>query len=178
MNGDGRREVQLTVSRAGEGAALVVMNEAGVEVGESRSIGLSNRWRHQIAFGGFATTPVGVEVITPHIGGTVTFRSFGDELERITAINGCTSHIIGSRELDMGVAIDIDDDGLLELVLPSQDRRSLVAIGLADGEAQVDWYAELESPMTSNVAVGIQDGLPTIAVGTRAGLVYLWQPVR
>ena len=44
-----------------------------------------------------------VEVLTPHIGGVVRFYEFtGTELSIISQLGGYTSHVIGSRNLDMG----------------------------------------------------------------------------
>lgn len=175
FNGDGRREVQVTVSDAEVGARLVVMDENGSVVAEGAPIGRGSRWRHQIAFGAFAAQPVGVEVVTPHIGGIVTFSNYAAELTGIAHTRSFTSHGIGSRELDMAVAIDIDGDGRLELVLPTQDRTTLVSIGIEGGEAVVEWSSELPSRVSSNVAAGTRAGVPTIAVGTSDGSVLLWQ---
>ncbi len=175
MDGDGVREVQLTISTPEAGAGLVVMAEDGEVLGEGEPVGRSNRWRHQIAFGRFAATQGAVEVVTPHIGGIVTFVEFGPTLRTVASTEPYTSHQIGSRELDMAVAIDVDADGFLELLLPTQDRMSLVAIGLADGVATVKWEAPLPAAATSNIAVGSRNGSSAIAIGTADGTVLIWQ---
>lgn len=174
LDGDGAREVQVTVSDPAGGARLVAFRESGVIAFAGPAIGLGNRWRHQVAYGNFGDGNFGVEVITPHIGGVVSFIEYGPDMSDVASTSGFTSHAIGSRELDGAVAIDVDGDGRLELMVPTQDRRRLVAIGLRDGDAEVVWSSDLESPMTSNIAVGIRSGAPTIAIGTADGTIYLW----
>lgn len=175
MDGNGSREVQLTVSAPDVGARLIVMAEDGSIVSEGEPVGRSNRWRHQIAFGRFGEIPGAVEVITPHIGGIVSFVEFSQTLPSTANAQPFTSHQIGSRELDMAVALDIDGDGFLELVVPTQDRMSLVAIGLDDGAASIQWEAQLPAVITSNVAVGSRNGVSAIAVGTADGSVLIWE---
>jgi hypothetical protein len=150
------------------------MTEDGTVVSDGRAIGRGNRWRHQIAYGAFTTEPTVAEVVTPHIGGIATFAD--RSLNELANIRAFTSHQLGARELDMAIAIDVDGDGLLELVVPTQDRTALVGIGVVNDSAVVEWSADLPSPITSNIAAGTQKGIPTIAVGTRDGHVYMWQP--
>ncbi|MCP3977043.1 MAG: hypothetical protein GY720_21350 [bacterium] len=175
LHDDGSREVQLTVSAPDTGARLIVMAEDGTVLNEGEPVGQSNRWRHQIAFGRFTATAGSVEVITPHIGGIVSFVEFGRQLRTVATAQPFTSHQIGSRELDMAVAVDIDDDGFLELLVPTQDRMSLVAVGIVDGSATVKWEAQLPAAITSNVAIGSRNGGSAIAVGTEDGSVLIWQ---
>ena len=75
------------------------------------AIGRGNRWRHQIAVAPFG--PNGerelVDVLTPHIGGVVEFyRMVGDRIEIVATVPGFTSHVIGSRNLDLALAADAD----------------------------------------------------------------------
>lgn len=175
MDGDGTREVQLTVSTPDAGARLIVMAEDGTVLGKGDPVGQSSRWRHQIAFGRFSTTPRSVEVVTPHIGGVVAFVEVGAPLRTVATTQPFTSHRIGSRELDMAVAVDVDADGFLELIVPTQDRMSLVAIGLDGGAATVTWETQLPAAVTSNIAVGSRNGASAFAIGTEAGTVLVWQ---
>ena len=75
INGNGQREIIVTLSIPGQGAQLVIFNESGEIIGSGEPIGLSYRWRHQIAVAPFG--PNGeielVDVLTPHIGGVVEF---------------------------------------------------------------------------------------------------------
>ena len=70
-----------------------------------------------------------VDVLTPHLGGVVEFyRWEGDQLKVVAQIAGYTSHVIGTRNLDMAAAGDFDGDGYVELLLPNQARTELGAI--------------------------------------------------
>ena len=61
------------------------------------------------------------EVLTPHIGGIVGFyRMDGDPLNLVAQQDGATSHPVFSRNLDMGLAGDLDSDGQPELVVFAQ----------------------------------------------------------
>ena len=70
-----------------------------------------------------------VDVLTPHLGGTVEFYQWqGNQLNIVARQSGYTAHVIGSRNLDMAVAADLDSDGQTELLLPNQQRSELGAI--------------------------------------------------
>ena len=69
------------------------------------------------------------EVLTPHIGGIVGFyRMDGDPLNLVAQQDGATSHPVFSRNLDMGLAGDLDSDGQPELVVFDQPFREVVAL--------------------------------------------------
>jgi len=69
------------------------------------------------------------EVLTPHIGGIAGFyRLEGDSLNLVAQRPGVTSHTIGSRNLDMGLAGDLDGDGQPELVVFDQSLVELMAL--------------------------------------------------
>ncbi|MCP4361321.1 MAG: hypothetical protein GY796_25205, partial [Chloroflexi bacterium] len=74
-NGDGRREIIVTLSDANQGAQINLFSEAGERLAQGAAVGQGNRWRHQIAVAPFG--PNGemelAAVLTPHIGGTVEF---------------------------------------------------------------------------------------------------------
>ena len=58
------------------------------------------------------------EVLTPHIGGIVGFyRMDGDPLNLVAQQDGVTSHPVFSRNLDMGLAGNLDGDGQPEFVV-------------------------------------------------------------
>jgi hypothetical protein len=70
IDGDGDREIIVTVSNDQVGAGLVAYDETGAIVARGPVIGRGGRWRHQIAIAPFG--PNGeieiVDVLTPHIG--------------------------------------------------------------------------------------------------------------
>lgn len=178
LDGDGTREIIVTVSDARQGAQVVVYDEAGYQVATGPAIGRGGRWRHQIAAGPFA--PDGsvelVAVRTPHLGGIVEFYARrGADLEIVAELPGYTSHVLGSRNLDMAVAADINGDRQAELLLPSQDRTQLAAIGRVTDGAQVQWTAQVGAPVSTNLAaLRLPDGQLALGVGRADGVLRLW----
>lgn len=178
VNQDGSPDLVTTVSDFGVGAQLRVYNLDGSVLAQSDPIGQGNRWRHQLAFGAFGVDGALelVDVRTPHIGGIVEFfRLNGDRLEIVASTTGYTSHIIGSRNLDMAVAGDFNGDGQLEIVMPDQSRTRIAGLQrTADGVAEV-WSLPLDGRAVTNLAaVALPDGRLVLAVGTDAGNVSAW----
>ena len=180
LTGDGQREIIVTLSDSSNGAQLAVFNQAGELIALGDSIGQGYRWRHQIAAAPFG--PNGeleiVDVLTPHIGGTVEFfQLVGDMLVRVAQVSGYTSHVIGTRNLDMAVAGDFDNDGIIELLLPGQDRTTLGGIQRTETGAVVDWELPLNGILISNLgSVAFQDGSIGIAAGLDNGTLMIWLP--
>ena len=114
LDGDGTRDIVVTVSDPAVGARIVVYDETGQVAAEGPTVGAGFRWRHQLAvapFGPSGETELAV-MLTPHIGGNVEFyRMRGDTLEIVARLPGPTSHVNGSRNLDMALAGDLDGDG-------------------------------------------------------------------
>ncbi|MBL1196055.1 MAG: hypothetical protein HND51_17045 [Chloroflexi bacterium] len=179
-NGDGELEVIVTLSDFSNGGQIVVFDEQGNRLAEGPPIGLGYRWRHQIAVAPFG--PSGemelVDVLTPHIGGVVEFYQWEEDTLRIVArVPGYTSHQIGSRNLDMGAAADFDGDGIVEVILPSQDRTHLGAIQRVSGGAEVDWRLPLEGVLSSNLSVvQLTDSSLMLTAGLNDGRLRIWLP--
>jgi hypothetical protein len=142
VDGDGDREVVVTASDEAGGARLVALRPGGGVAATGPPVGTGFRWRHQIAvapFGPGGETEA-VAVRTPHLGGTAEFyRADGDRL-RIVArrAGGYASHRLGSRNLGMAVAGDLDGDGRVELLVPGPDGR-LVALRRVPGGVEPVW---------------------------------------
>lgn len=177
LDEDGLDELIVTLSNAQDGARLAVIGESGAITAESEPIGTGNRWRHQIAVAPFG--PQGevelVEVITPHIGGTVAFRSLGGpELAREAAVDGYTSHVLGSSNLDMAVAADADGDGQVELVIPTQDRTSMAGVAHTERGAEEVWRVALGARIITNIAAAHIGGELVLAIGTDDHRLLIW----
>ncbi len=148
-------EVIVTVANANTGARIVAYEIDGTVVAETEPIGRGNRWRNQLAVA--PTGPDGevelIDVRTPHIGGTLQFfQRSGERFELVAAIDGYSTHEIGSRNLDLGIVTDADGDGRLDVVLPTQDRRELHAVTRTTDGAEVVGAFPLEAPLSTNVA--------------------------
>jgi hypothetical protein len=177
LNGDGSREIIVTVSEPGDGAHLAAYAEDGRLVGAGPGFGRSSRWRHQLAVGPFA--PDGtlelVAVRTPHIGGVVEYyRLEGGELRLVASLDGHTSHVIGSRNLDMAAGGDFDGDGRLELLLPVDDYTSLSALRRNPDGVDVAWSVPLDGRLATNLAtVTLDDGSLIVGGATTEGTFFL-----
>lgn len=180
LDGDGRREIIVTVSDARQGAQIVAFNEAGERVAAGPAIGRGSRWRHQLAIAPFG--PDGslelADVLTPHIGGVVEFYQLeGDTLPIVAEAPGYSSHVLGSRNLDMAVAGDFDGDGRMELLVPDQARNKLGAIRRAAGGAEVVWSVPIGGHLTTNLAaITLADGSLAVGAGRSDGILRIWLP--
>ena len=174
IDDDGATEVLVTLSNSSGGARLVAYELDGSLLAESAPIGQGNRWRNQLAVAAFG--PAGeieiVDVQTPHIGGIL--QSFqlvevdgSASLERVAASGGrFTSHPIGTRNLDMGIALDANLDGSMDVLIATFERDRLIAMSRSTGDGGWEQVAEVALPgiLTSNVAVS-DSSEPSVAVG-------------
>lgn len=159
----------LTMRSGPQGAQLAVVaadrsrGDALAVAALGPPIGVPNRW--------LAATSDGrrtLAVLTPHIGGVlVEYSAEGSELRARAVGTGYSTHALGSRELDLAVWIG----GVL--VLPSQDRRSLVVLATGDWSPLAS--RRLAAPVTAARAwrAGDRDG---VAVLLADGSVA-WVPV-
>ena len=180
VDGDGEREIIVTVSDADQGAQVIMFSEAGERTAASPAIGRGFRWRHQLAvapFGPQGTLEL-VSVLTPHIGGVVEFfAQKGDNLSIEAQVAGFSSHSIGSRNLDMALAGDFDGDGQVELLLPSQGQTELGGIQCIAEGAEVAWTVPVGGRVSTNLAaVTLSDGKLAVGVGQAEGVLRLWLP--
>jgi hypothetical protein len=178
LDGDGEREIILTISDRKAGSRFAVFRNDGSPVASGPSVGTGFRWRHQIAVAAFG--PAGeielAGVRTPHIGGVVEFfRLEGNSLKRTAHLSGYSSHRIGSRNLDMAVAGDFDGDGSVELIVPNQSFTSLAAIRRIHTGAEAVWELSLPGRLTTNLSASVSaDGGLVLGAGTDAHTLRLW----
>jgi hypothetical protein len=177
LDGDGSTEVVVTASTADEGARLVAITADGSVLAEAHPVGRGFRWRHQIGSFVDGAGPVLVAVKTPHIGGIAEFyRLDGDSLRLVATERGITSHVLGSRNLDLALIADAAGDGIPELVAPTSDRMALRGISLIDGEAVTVWEQQLPGRLASNLAAATAGDALWIAAGLEGGIIRLWPP--
>lgn len=177
LNGDGRREIIVTISDSEQGAQVVVYSESGDQLAAGPAVGRSNRWLHQIA-----VAPLGVngelelaEVLTPHIGGIAGFyRLDGESLNLVAQQAGVTSHTIGSRNLDMGIAGDLDGDGQPELVVFDQSFTDLTAMRRTVDGIEIAWQTPVGGKAATNLASVNLDGGISLGVGRDDGVLRIW----
>ncbi len=174
-DGDGDLEILVTLSDAEGGARIALVDRDGEWI-EGPPVGRGSRWRHQIGVG-----PVGpageteiVVVRTPHLGGIVEFYRHTDAGPEIVAtVTGLTSHVLGSRNLDLALIADADGDGALEVVAPTQDRQWLAGVRRTDTGAVVGWQVPLEGTLVTNLAAITRNDELWLAAG-REDAVRIW----
>ncbi len=183
LNGDEIDEIVTTVSNSDTGARLVVFEENydGLRIiAESDPVGTGFRWLHQIAVAPFGPNgEIEIAVVeTPHVGGIAKFYRLVDgRLDLVASkVGGYMSHVNGSRNLDQAVAGDFDGDGNVELIVPSRDQESLIALRRIGDSVEEVWELELDSRISTNLAVvETNDGGLALGVGTEDGILHIWQ---
>lgn len=94
-------------------------------------------------------------------------------------VPGYSTHLIGSRNLDMAVAGDFDSDGNVELILPNQSYNSLGAIRRTTDGAEVAWTVSVGHRITTNlVAVTFEDDTLALGLGHEGNKLRLWIPIQ
>lgn len=179
VDGDGMAEIVTTVSDSRTGAAVRVYRADGSILAESDPIGLGFRWRHQLAVGPFGVNgePEIANVRTPHIGGIAEFLIVnGERLAMSNAQLRYTSHIINSRNLDMGISGDFDGDGQPELVILTQPRTEVVGLANTAQGVTERWRLPLAGSLSTNLAaVPLRDGTLALAAGTDGRTLHIWR---
>jgi hypothetical protein len=183
IGGDGRAEIVTTVSDSTNGARLVAFRyeDATLKIiAESDPVGTGFRWLHQIAVAPFGPNgEIEIAVVeTPHVGGISKFyRLAGDRLELVASNpGGYMSHVNGSRNLDQAVAGDFDGDGHVELLVPSRDQKSLIALRRVGDSVEEVWEIELGARLSSNLSVlETNDGNIILGAATENGILHIWQ---
>jgi hypothetical protein len=166
LTGDGRREIIVTLSNETLGARIAVYDEAGR--------------LHQLAVAPFG--PGGelelAAVLTPHIGGHAEFfRLSGDRLELVASAAGFSSHVLGSRNLDIGLAGDFDGDGQVELVVPDQTLQTLNGVRRISQGADIAWTVPVGGRITTNLAaVTMAGGRLVMGSGHDDRTLRIWLP--
>jgi len=181
LDGDGTSEIVAIRTFTDAGASIAVYGLAGGKLSllaQTPPIGLPSRWRNPSAIADFDARP-GLEiaeVVTPHIGGTLRlwhFNRVAGSLEAVADAFGFSNHFIGSRELRLSAAADLDGDGLSELALPSADRKALRIMAFSAGKAAE--VAAVKLPARIDKAIGViaeADG-PAFVTGLESGELVL-----
>jgi hypothetical protein len=178
LNGDGKRELIVTLSSQTDGGKIAVFSETGDLIAEGPGIGRGFRWRNQMAI-----APYGPEgelelsaVLTPHIGGTVEFYRWRENrLEIVASVPGFTSHIIRSRNLDLNISGDFRGTGQAALLIPNNQRNSLSAIHRDKGGAKIAFSLDIGSQLATNPAAArLADGTVSVGIGRQDATLRIW----
>ncbi len=171
IDGDGLPEAILVKAYLDRGAAIAVykiLPTRIVALAESAPIGKRHRWLNILGAGNFSgsgETTIAA-IVTPHLSGSLRFyRREGARLVEIARKDGYTSHIIGSRDIDLGRVHDIDGDGAPDILAPASDRRALAGLAFRGGVIRELFSAptpgrivSLDKPARDRVAVTLEEG--------------------
>ena len=164
LDGDGIDEILLVRSYLDLGAALAVIKirQDGLEIiAENKPIGRPNRWLNPAGTGDFdgdGRVEVAI-IVTPHIGGILrTYELTGDGLRLEAEGSGFSNHFIGSRELGMSAVLYADGVAGADLAVPSDDRRSLRIIAVAEGRVRDIARVRHEARINSAIHAADLDG--------------------
>lgn len=170
---DGQFELLTIKAYAAVGATLALYGlgeEALVPLGEAPAIGRSFRWLNPAGvadFDGDGQQEIAV-IETPHIGGKLVLYHW-DKAQRVITEErrtlGYSTHAIGARELDLMEVVDWTGDGVMDLVLPRQNRQTIAVVSMADGSFEEVYQKHLpdgiKGPITleaSHVLIPLHSG--------------------
>lgn len=166
-DGDGQREIVLTLSNSTQGAKLVLYDEEGTQLAQSLPIGKGSRWRHALEIASFGEDgqKLLVDVQTPHIGGIVSYYSWDKANEQLyleATLPGYSTHDIGSRAMNMYTVVGDEENQQDLLILPIQSKTELAALRFVEGEIREEWRLPLGGRLIDNLEVIDKNGMPTI----------------
>ena len=107
---------------------------------------------------------------TPHIGGTLEIVTLDRRRFRtVDSEKGFSNHIFGSTELGMSAVARINDDNIVDLAVPDQDRRVLRMMTVAGGSLREITHVGLDAPIVT--AIGTLNAMdqPTFLLGLEDG---------
>lgn len=173
--------VLVVRSYLARGAALALYRVARGRIetlAQSEPIGQPNRWLNPVRaadFDGDGRIEIPA-VVTPHLSGKLTlYRREGAVLARIAERAGYSTHFIGSTVLAMRAIADIDGDGVVDIIVPSLDRRRLIAVSFAGGKSRELRSAAHARPIVTAIVAADLDaqGELDFIYGLEGGAVVL-----
>lgn len=159
LDGDGTIEVVTIRTSVTKGASLTIYglkSDTLVERARTPFIGRPNRWLNIAGIANFkgGTAKQIAYVRTPHIGGTLYFYEFDrDKLVKVASKPGFSNHAIGSREMRLSALADVNGDGKMDIVLPSDGRDILRMIGFENDKLKELAAVPLPSSIDRAIAV-------------------------
>lgn len=164
MDDDGVDEIVLVRSYLELGAALSIVKLSHGELRilvQTKPIGKAHRWLNPIGcadLDGDGRQEIAI-VETPHIGGILKVYEHDDwSLTEEYRLEGFSNHKIGSRNLRQSALLDINGDGLAELLVPDEGMRDLRVISLANKRIKELERIRHDSDITTEIMTIDVDG--------------------
>ncbi len=170
FTGDGREELVLVVSQIDKGASLAIFDLAPSSISllaQTPFIGQPYRWLNPAGIADFdADGQFEIALVSkPHLAKELQlWRYVQGKLTLVSKHAGYSNHKLGSHEQRLSAVIDVNQDGILDLILPSANRSSLRFLSFANGFEElkhVDLAAEIAGPLgveTEGLTVPLRDG--------------------
>ena len=174
LDGDGRDEIVLVRSYLDRGASLAVINVVDNKlkiIAETPPTGSARTWINPAGiadFDGDGHLDIAY-VQMPHVLGRLrvwTLRA--GELIQIASMQDTSNHVAGTKDLGLAVVADFDGDGIMDLAIPSLDRRTLRFVSFKGGAHEIA-RKPLPSPAVSDFQLEMDNGKPIVVVGLGNG---------
>ena len=138
IDGDGKREIATTLSNntEGVGGKHVLFSEEGKMLASGKSV-KPDGWRHLLmAFKPSESENTLLAAIQrPHVDRFLNLYEWrGNNLEVVSQLTGFSTHMAGSRNLDGVLGMDINQDGVQDIILPCTTHDTLFAVTYQETE--------------------------------------------
>lgn len=180
LDGDGRDEIVVSMTREGQGATLAIatLRQDGLAILAESEPASGGVWRDPVAIAdldGDGSWEIATVASGDGNGRLEVWRLADRALSRILAMKGFATHLSGSRITGMAAVADMDGDSIADLILPSLDRRSIRVISLAGGQAAEPYRIDLAAEIVTTIGAYVIKGRkrPVICVGLADGTLAL-----
>ena len=177
LDNDGIDEIVLVRSSLTEGAAL-----SAYPVGERRleqfanspAVGVPHRWLNPVGIADFdADGEADIAVVeTPHLGRQlVIYRRDAARLIEMGRLAGFSNHAAGSTVLGLSAVLDVDGDGVVDMIVPDAARGRLAAVTFRGRRFAILGLGPEGAPIVTSVVLADLDGngRPDILYGRADG---------
>ena len=184
VDGDGQDEIVVVRTYLKKGSAVAVIGVKDGKlaiVAETPAIGAPQHWLNPAGiadFDGDGSPDIAV-VVDPDTVGELQIWSMRDgAFERILETSDVSNHAPQSRFQGLSAVADFNGDGIDDLAIASQDRRSLRFFSFAAGKLTDLGAARLQAPVAEDFQVVDVSGNLAVRVGFAGGRTQIVVPCK